>query len=231
MSYSFKYSGDLRFLSEHLFTCGWGLSVGDGENCDWLVVTSTGSCCTLSLGYSDWHGWIPCESSGKWVASGTEGGSCLSGSLGWSVWRGWMWSTWRLTTHSSDKSTSQDTGSVTLTTTPGIHFGPWLEFLTFAVSPTAIVLPSAFLSWLIFICDCCFWTLPCRFGCNKSSLVFNLRWFSSSAGLFPVVECGVILYCNRKLCNFVWTLSLQEFQWCLLSLSAQVHSASPMLEE
>ena len=195
---------------------GWELSVGDGENCDWLVVTTTGSCCTLSLGYSDWRGWIsssrghsgvPWESSGKWVTSGTEGGSCLSSSLGWLVWCCWMWSAWCLTTHSSDKSTLQDTGPVTLTTTPGIHFGPWQKFLMFTVSPTAIVFPSAFLSWFIFICDCCLWTFPCWFGCSKFSLVFNLCWFSSSAGLILVIDCGVILYCNRKWYNFVWMQS------------------------
>lgn len=123
VSYSVKFSAS---LSGNLLSGGCGLSSGDGRNCDWLVVTTTGSCCGLPLGWMDF--FISLESN--------QG--CL-----------WCWK-WKSSLHflglicmtlsnvvnmASDdmfirQSTSQDTGPITLTTS-GNHFSPWLKFLTF----------------------------------------------------------------------------------------------------
>ena len=86
---------------------------------------------------------------------------------------------------------STETGPETFTMTPGNHFGPWLKFLTITGSPAENVLDEAFSSCRLFICACCFSTFPCKFGCNKSNVVFSFLWFNNSAGLFPVVEWGV----------------------------------------
>ena len=177
----------------------------------------------LPLVHSDWRCWIsssighsgiPCESSGKCIASSTKGGSCLPASLGWSVWHCWMWSTWHLTTHSSDKSTSQDTRPVTF------DYNTWLKFLTFTISPTAVLLPSAFLSWFIFTCYTAA-SEPCLADLGATSPVWSSISTDSAALLDSSQSLIVELSCTAtgNSAIFVWmqsagVLVMPSFPFC-----------------
>lgn len=130
-----------------------------------------------------------------------------------------MSSTCRLQTRPSSRWTRQECDEGCCTTVPGWHFCPdkWSRART--VSPTAISLNLACLSWCIFIFSCWQETWVARSGLTRERRVRSSLCRNSLAGDEPVVLAGC--FCKTKgnsgfsaaVCRMDQMLKILESAW------------------
>jgi len=116
-----------------------------------------------------------------WSSTASEAGPFLS----------WSWCLLHIVPLLS-RHTLYDTGPLTSTTSPPIHVGELLKFLTSTRSPGTKHLSFA---WWSCCCFCLPWqsaTRLVRFGKIKSNFDFGYLFNKRLAGDTPVVLCGVI---------------------------------------
>ena len=99
-----------------------------------------------------------------------------------------------------------ESGPVLLSMCAFFRVGPAAKFLTRTLSPSANCLSFFVLSCCIF-CDNCWVCTRCLMSRRmRSSRIRQRRLNSNSAGVTPVVVCGVDLYANKNRLSLVCTL-------------------------
>lgn len=99
-----------------------------------------------------------------------------------------------------------ESGPVLLSMCAFFRLGPAAKFLTRTLSPSANCLSFFVLSCCIF-CDNCWVCTRCLMSRRmRSSRIRQRRLNSNSAGVTPVVVCGVDLYANKNRLSLVCTL-------------------------